>query len=366
MLPSWDEDDLYNIVGTHRTASPDSIRKAYYRQALQAHPDKGGDHESFRKLRHAFAVLSDEGKRCAYDTTVTADAILRWKSAGGMGSPTAFLPSSFLVSRREAGVLPAAAASPQPQPQRPGCSMPVGEGAEEQPPQHRLDSALQIQEAGAKRPTPSTPILQRQPWAGGHADAHGQRDPGPTESTDDETDTITSDPGIPPPKRARSLEEGELHSLPAPRAHPSRPVDAGVSRYDLHVSLEDLYNGCLKRVRLLETAQGREDVARLHIGPDEEVEVEVPAGCQIGAVLRWPGPRTARRCSNGHSLEFVVCQKPHARYRRRGADLITSVSASVYARRVLRDPGSSAPPLIARCPSWPCRGAGGTCSWAKH
>lgn len=61
--------DLYAALGLERTASQQDIRKAYQRQALVHHPDKGGNEETFKKVSTAYEVLKDEGKRQQYDMT---------------------------------------------------------------------------------------------------------------------------------------------------------------------------------------------------------------------------------------------------------------------------------------------------------
>ncbi|KAF6760875.1 hypothetical protein DFP72DRAFT_1062616 [Ephemerocybe angulata] len=43
------------------------IKKAYRRESLKHHPDKGGDEEQFKLVSEAYAVLSDSQKRFRYD-----------------------------------------------------------------------------------------------------------------------------------------------------------------------------------------------------------------------------------------------------------------------------------------------------------
>lgn len=69
-----------------KTATTNEIKKAYRRKALDTHPDKnkGKDPEvaaeEFRKVVHAFEILSDENSRRHYDRTGRTDS-------GGGGSP---------------------------------------------------------------------------------------------------------------------------------------------------------------------------------------------------------------------------------------------------------------------------------------
>jgi len=64
---------LYEKLGVEKTASPDELKKAYYKLSKSAHPDKGGDPEEFKKINHAYEVLSDPQKRQMYDLTGSED-----------------------------------------------------------------------------------------------------------------------------------------------------------------------------------------------------------------------------------------------------------------------------------------------------
>jgi molecular chaperone DnaJ len=62
---------LYDTLGVQKGASQDEIKKAYRKLARQHHPDANpGDRaaeERFKEVQTAYDVLSDEGKRKAYD-----------------------------------------------------------------------------------------------------------------------------------------------------------------------------------------------------------------------------------------------------------------------------------------------------------
>jgi len=58
---------LYDVLGVARNSSPEQIKAAYKKLAIQNHPDKGGDSEKFKEISAAYNVLSDEGKRKEYD-----------------------------------------------------------------------------------------------------------------------------------------------------------------------------------------------------------------------------------------------------------------------------------------------------------
>ncbi len=62
--------DYYEILGVEKTASKEDIKKAYKKLALQYHPDRNKEkdaEEKFKEISEAYAVLSDDEKRKAYD-----------------------------------------------------------------------------------------------------------------------------------------------------------------------------------------------------------------------------------------------------------------------------------------------------------
>jgi len=71
------EKSLYEVIGVEKTASQQEIKKAYYKLALQLHPDKNpGDEEAkekFQQLQKVISILGDEEKRTLYDQTGCVD-----------------------------------------------------------------------------------------------------------------------------------------------------------------------------------------------------------------------------------------------------------------------------------------------------
>lgn len=73
--------DYYDVLGVERSASKGDVKKRYRELALQLHPDrnKAPDAEArFKEVSEAYAVLSDDEKRAAYDRHGHAGVDQRW------------------------------------------------------------------------------------------------------------------------------------------------------------------------------------------------------------------------------------------------------------------------------------------------
>ena len=59
--------DYYDILGVDKTASDSELKKAYKKQSMQHHPDRGGDEAKFKEVNEAYSALKDPEKRQMYD-----------------------------------------------------------------------------------------------------------------------------------------------------------------------------------------------------------------------------------------------------------------------------------------------------------
>ncbi|XP_019164159.1 PREDICTED: dnaJ protein homolog [Ipomoea nil] len=90
-----DNTKYYDILGVSKNAGVDEIKKAYRKAAIKNHPDKGGDPEKFKELAQAYEVLSDPEKREIYDE-YGEDALKEGMGGGaGMHDPFDIFQSFF-------------------------------------------------------------------------------------------------------------------------------------------------------------------------------------------------------------------------------------------------------------------------------
>jgi DnaJ-class molecular chaperone len=62
--------DFYEVLGVSKTSTPEEMKKAYRKLALEWHPDRNKSpeaHEKFKEINEAYEVLSNEKKRATYD-----------------------------------------------------------------------------------------------------------------------------------------------------------------------------------------------------------------------------------------------------------------------------------------------------------
>lgn len=82
----------YDVLGVTPEATTAQIRTAYRKAVRTAHPDTGGDAETFHAVQSAYEILSDETARGSYDHSLAhpgEGGDTRWDSWGHEDTPAA-------------------------------------------------------------------------------------------------------------------------------------------------------------------------------------------------------------------------------------------------------------------------------------
>ncbi|KAK2080866.1 hypothetical protein QBZ16_000720 [Prototheca wickerhamii] len=250
--------NYYAVLGLARGCRDESeIKKAYHALAIKHHPDKAGSgrresEERFQEIREAYENLIDARKRRAYELEFESQAL------GVSG----------------AGLLYAAFAS--------------GLG-ECQPPRKRVHTFLAAQTSA---------------WAGFSACSSAFQEAFGADLAEAGVFGRDEGEGLGP--------ETPPATAPMPAASPVRPPKDPPVEVPLPCSLEELYQGVTKRLRIDRTTPERRS---------EVVAVRVLPGWGAGTRITLPERGDERPGRVPADIVFVVAERPHARFARRGRDL---------------------------------------------
>lgn len=255
--------DYYTILGVERSADEDAIKKAYRKLALKYHPDRNPDDKEGAERR--FKEVSE-----AYEVLSNKEKREVYDTYGEEGLKGGAPPPGG------AGGFPGGGGAG---------------GARFFYPQGGPSGG------GAYRPTNADDIFRQffgagfDPFAGGMGGM-------------DSDSGFFAGGGRPRGKRAAQV---------ASRALP--------------VTLEELYTGCTKKLRV--TRKLIDASSRAPVSAEKVLTVQVKPGWKAGTKIKYPGEGDEVAPGVFQDVEFVLEQRPHAVYTRDGDDLAATIELDV-------------------------------------
>ncbi|RRT47946.1 hypothetical protein B296_00033451 [Ensete ventricosum] len=298
-----DNTKYYEILGVPKNASPEDLKKAYRKAAIKNHPDKGGDPEKFKELAQAYEVLSDPEKREIYDQ-YGEDALKEGMGGGGGHNPFDIF-ESFFGGNPFGGTFSA-----------------LNMFA---PPLSTNDVLPVLHEDYTKRVMLLLGTDRRRKQSGTKAEAGGGCDP--------------SSEGVFGGPLQRDLEE----AIPFPECHLPKVQGgsksgasmkcSGCQGSGMKVTIRQLGPGMIQQMQhpcneckgTGETINDKDRCPQCKgekVVPEKKVlEVIVEKGMQNGQKITFPGEADEAVCFFTGDIVFVLQQKDHPKFKRKGDDL---------------------------------------------
>nr|XP_038041846.1 LOW QUALITY PROTEIN: dnaJ homolog subfamily B member 1-like [Anas platyrhynchos] len=258
--------DYYRTLGLSRGASDEEVKRAYRRQALRFHPDKNkepGAEERFKEVAEAYDVLSDPKKREIFDKYGEEGLKGGAPTSGAGGGNGPTFTYTF-----------------------------------------RGDPHAMFAEFFDGRNPFDTFFVQR----------NGDEEM----DVDDAFTTFHMGGGFGnisfPRGRGGGGQEGGRKQDP--------PV-----LYDLKVSLEEIYSGCTKKMKISHKRLNPD--GKTVRTEDKILTIEVKRGWKEGTKITFPKEGDQTPTNIPADIVFVVKDKPHAVFRREGSDIIYPAKISL-------------------------------------
>lgn len=273
--------DYYAILGIPRSADEAEIKAAYKKAALKYHPDRNvqdpeAANKKFKEISEAFQVLSDKNQRAVYDQFGEDGLKSSGPPPGAAGMGSAFPGGSFSFSTG-----------------RPEFTAKDANDIFNT----MFGSGFSFSTNGPGRPSAGS----RRAHPGGN----------PFDSSMDLDDIMGGMGGM--PGGFASAFGGSKPTNGRHSPDDEKPPD-DITK-PLELTLEELYKGCVKRLRITRKLKDGQSAAKTH-------EVSVKPGWKVGTKIRFPCMGNEDRNGRAGALVFEVAQKPHPHLTREGDDLI--------------------------------------------
>lgn len=280
--------DYYKILGLSKGASDDDIKKAYRKMALKYHPDKNKSpdaEEKFKSVAEAYEVLSDKKKRDIYDQfgEEGLKGGVPGSGGGGMGGDGTHFTYTY---------------------------------------------------SGDPRATFAQFFGSNDPFAhffNSGVDGHGPHNVFDDMDVDDPFINMMGGgmPGHPGPRmgagtrRAFSFNPNDTSRTSGQKG---RNQDPAVTR-DLYVTMEEIAKGVTKKMKITRNVVGPD--GRTPRREEKILTIDVKPGWKEGTKITFEkeGDQSAGKVAA--DIVFVIRDKPHALFKREGANLTYTAKLSL-------------------------------------
>jgi len=276
--------DYYKILDIPRNATEEDIKKAYRKLALRWHPDRNLNdkkraEEKFKEIAEAYEVLHDQKKKEIYD---------KWGEEG--------LKAGVGAEGAGPGMGPGAAGFPPG-----GFSFRYTPGNAEDVFSQFFGGANPFFSAGGAGGAQAFRFASAGGRPGGFASAGGG------ENGDADEDDIFA-------------------QLGGRRRQPSGPKKAPPVKRALPCSLEELYMGTTKRLKITRTLT---DASGRSVQAEKILSIDVKKGWKTGTKITFPEEGDEQPGVIPADIVFVVEEKLHPRFKRSGDDLIYTATITL-------------------------------------
>ena len=287
--------DYYKILGVSRSATDDELKKAYRKLALKFHPDKNkakNAEDRFKEIAEAYEALSDKKKRDIYDKY--GEAGLKGEVPGGGGGHGGGGGQNFTWHFH---------------------------GDPNQTFQSFFGTADPFNNMFFNGQHPGA--RQHHPHAHGHP--HHMFHEQPMDIEDDFFHAGFANGAHPQWAGGHPQQPGQH-----PRTHRKRQ-DAPVI-HDLKVSLEDIFKGCTKKMKISRRVLNPD--GRTTRTEEKVLDINVKPGWKEGTKITFPKEGDQLPHTIPADIVFILKNKPHAQFQRDGAHLI--YKAKITLKQVSR------------------------------
>lgn len=280
--------DFYKILGVSRDCTKEDLKKAYRKLALKWHPDKNPDNreqasEKFKEIAEAYAVLNDDEKRKIYDQYGEEGLQM---GAGGDDSG-------------EPGV------------------------------HHVYSNFGNIDPSEIFKEFFGTSNIFDIPGFGGMGGMGGMGNHGNKRfkfsTGGNGGNSGFSFSGIPGGMGGGfnfgGMEEDDDYPQPGQSNSEYRPKMAKqeTTNYDLYCSLEELFRGCTKKMKIVKTIVDRNGSSRKE---SKIIEINIKPGWKEGTAITFENEGDQVPGQIPGDVKFIIKEKPHPKFKREKNDLI--------------------------------------------